>query len=84
MAHSVTTAGFRTDGIWLITRKPLALSTAVIIKTDASRHLKKKPRILTTGYALIIGHFLLSACKYLMATNYSASGSISCLVSNDL
>lgn len=83
MAHSITTAGFRTDGIWLITRKPLAVSTAVIIKTHASRHLKKKPRILTTGYALIVGHFLLSVCKGLIATIYCASRSINLMSYNN-
>lgn len=34
----------------------------------------KKPRILSAGFSLIVGHFIfISACKGLVLTNYSAS-----------
>lgn len=70
VAVPVTTAGCGTDGSWLIARKPLAVSTAIIIETEASRHPERSQESWLWD---CLGVFVAFLHADLIVTNYSVS-----------
>lgn len=63
VAVPVTTAGCGTDGSWLIARKPLAVSTTIIIETEASRHPERSQESCQWDCLVELGVFVASACR---------------------